>query len=73
MKESIVESSKETARIRLFKIYYYLTDDTLEISEEREVNSGILQGPYLKRRKVKNLNLIKRLNSICWPKEMIAN
>jgi len=52
VKESIVESQKEAARIRMLRICYYLIDDSLEIIEEKENNSGILQGPYIKRKKV---------------------
>ena len=52
-KESIVESRNENCRIRKLTIYYYLTDGTISINEERETNSGIIQGIFLKRLKVK--------------------
>lgn len=52
VKESVVESSRENARIRMLRICYYLIDDSFEIVEEKENNSGILQGPFLKRKKV---------------------
>ncbi len=52
-KESIVESRNENSRIRKLTIYYYLTDDTISINEERETNSGIIQGIFLKRLKIK--------------------
>jgi len=52
-KESIVESRKENSRLRKLTIYYYLTDDTISIFEERETNSGIIQGIFLKRLKVR--------------------
>ena len=52
-KESIVESNVEYARIRRLIICYYLVDDTLDISEEKEINSGLPQGPFLKRGKIK--------------------
>ena len=52
MKESISESQKETARVRLLKVCYYLTDDSIDIVEGKETNSGILQGPYINRGKV---------------------
>lgn len=35
-------------------IYYYLEDDTLHILEPKIENSGIPQGVFLKRHKVKN-------------------
>ncbi len=52
-KESIVESNVEYARIRRLIICYYLVDDTIDIAEEKELNSGIPQGPFLKRGKIK--------------------
>jgi len=52
-KEAIVESRKEHSRIRRLTIYYYLTDDTMSIHEEREQNSGMIQGIFLKRLKIK--------------------
>jgi len=52
-KESVVELKDEHSRIRKLIIYYYLVDDTISINEEKEVNSGIGQGPFLKRGKVK--------------------
>lgn len=52
-KESVVELKVENARVRKLVIFYYLVDDTISINEERETNSGIVQGPFLKRGKVK--------------------
>jgi hypothetical protein len=52
-KESVVESNVEYARIRRLILCYYLVDDTVDIAEEKEVNSGIWQGPFLKRTKIK--------------------
>jgi hypothetical protein len=52
-KESIVESKIENSRIRKLTIYYYLTDDTISINEDKETNSGHNQGVFLKRLKVK--------------------
>jgi len=51
-KESIVESRNENSRVRKLTIYYYITDDTMSIHEERETNSGIIQGIFLKRLKI---------------------
>jgi hypothetical protein len=51
-KESVEELKVENSRIRNLIIYYYLTDDTISITEGREVNSGLPQGPFLKRGKV---------------------
>lgn len=52
-KESVVESKREHARIRKLVIFYYLVDNTISISEEKEMNSGIVQGVFLARAKVK--------------------
>lgn len=52
-RESIVESKLEDSRIRKLTVYFYVTDGTLSIYEDRETNSGIIQGPFLKRGKVK--------------------
>lgn len=55
-KEAVVESKKEYARIRKLIICYYLVDGTVSISEEKEMNSGIVQGVYLKRTKIDDIN-----------------
>jgi hypothetical protein len=55
-KESVEEYKKEHARIRKLVLCYYLVDDTVDISEEREVNSGIVQGSFLKRDKIRKLD-----------------
>jgi uncharacterized protein YdcH (DUF465 family) len=51
-KESVIELKNEHSRVRKLIVYYYLVDDTISISEEKEVNSGIVQGPFLRRGKV---------------------
>jgi hypothetical protein len=59
-KESVDESKIENSRVRRLTIYYYLVDDTIEIFEEKESNSGIPQGSFLKRSKIrKNSDLNK--------------
>ena len=52
-KESVVEMKVENARIRKLIIFYYLVDDTISVNEEKETNTGIVQGLFLKRGKVK--------------------
>ena len=52
-KESVVELPNEHSRIRKLIIYYYLVDDTISINEVKEINSGVVQGLFLKRGKVK--------------------
>jgi hypothetical protein len=54
--EAVVEDPNENYRIRKCVIYYYLEDDTLHILEPKVENSGIPQGVFLKRHKVKNPN-----------------
>jgi hypothetical protein len=51
-KESVVESNVEHARVRKLIICYYLVDDTIDMAEEKEINSGLPQGPFLKRGKI---------------------
>jgi hypothetical protein len=52
-KESVVELKNEHSRVRKLILYYFLVDDTISITEEKEHNAGIAQGPFLKRGKVK--------------------
>ena len=55
-KESVVENEIENARIRPLVIYYYLLDDSIQINEVKQTNSGIPQGPFLKKGKVIKTN-----------------
>ena len=48
-KQTIPESADEFYRVRPVKIFYYLEDDSLEIFEETQENSGIPQGKLLRR------------------------
>jgi hypothetical protein len=48
-KQTIPESPNEYYRVRPVKIFYYLEDDSLEIFEEIQENSGIPQGKLLRR------------------------
>jgi len=41
---------------RRFIISFYLADDTISIFEPAQKNSGILEGPFLERRKYKNVD-----------------
>lgn len=51
-KESCVESSLESYRVRKVIVMYYLDDNSIEITEPKQMNSGIPQGAFLKRQKV---------------------
>jgi len=42
----------ENYRVRKLVIFYFLEDHTVMISEPKEVNSGVPQGKFLKRRQV---------------------
>lgn len=50
--EHVVESRLENYRIRKVAIYYYLSDDTIFVTEHKIENSGIPQGVFLKRQKI---------------------
>lgn len=50
-KEAVVETNFENERNRKVKIIYYLEDNSISISEEKQENSGIPQGKFLKREK----------------------
>ncbi|CAF1403233.1 unnamed protein product [Adineta steineri] len=48
-KQTVPESPNEYYRVRPVKIFYYLEDDSLEIHEEVQENSGIPQGKLIRR------------------------
>jgi len=48
-KEAVNESNEETYRVRKVLVNYYLADNTWEIQEPKQANSGIPQGMFLKR------------------------
>jgi len=52
MKTTVNESADETFRVRYFKVYYYLEDDTISMTEPDVENSGIQQGAFLKRQRL---------------------
>ncbi|XP_029641015.1 EF-hand domain-containing protein 1-like [Octopus sinensis] len=51
-KETVNESPQEFYRVRPCKIYYYIVDDTICVNEPPVDNSGIAQGPFLKRQQI---------------------
>jgi len=51
-KESVVESRLENYKIRKLVVFYYLEDNSIMISEPKEMNSGTPQGVFLKRQMV---------------------
>jgi hypothetical protein len=48
-KEAVVETNLENYRVRKVVIYYYLEDDTVQVTEPRQDNSGIPQGTLIRR------------------------
>lgn len=48
-KEAVVETNQENERNRKVKIILYLEDNSISMSEEKQENSGIPQGKFLKR------------------------
>lgn len=48
-KEAVTESYMENYRVRKVIVFYYLRDDTLQVSEPRAQNAGIPQGIFVKR------------------------
>ena len=53
-KEGVTESRLENFRIRKLIVCYYLEDNTIQISEPKQVNSGTPQGAFLKRQMILN-------------------
>lgn len=51
-KEAVHESNRENFRIRKVEILFYLDDDTVQINEPKQENSGVPQGNFMKRHKV---------------------
>ncbi|OHT05866.1 hypothetical protein TRFO_26209 [Tritrichomonas foetus] len=52
-KEPIFSSQEENYRVRHVTILFFLEDDTIQILEPREKNSGIPQGTFLRRHRAK--------------------
>eukprot|EP00928_Gymnodinium_smaydae_P024379 TRINITY_DN1973_c0_g1_i1.p1 TRINITY_DN1973_c0_g1~~TRINITY_DN1973_c0_g1_i1.p1 ORF type:complete len:748 (+),score=189.87 TRINITY_DN1973_c0_g1_i1:116-2359(+) len=55
-KEAVVESNLENYRVRNVVFYYYLEDDTCQIVEPRQDNSGIPQGVLIRRHRFPSPN-----------------
>lgn len=50
--ESVEERVDENSRFRHVSFLFYLEDETLQISEPKVENCGLMQGPFLRRHKV---------------------
>ena len=53
--ENCIEKGRETVRARSVEIVYHVEDSTIEISERKVDNCGIVQGKVLKRHQVPKL------------------
>ena len=70
-REAISESQIEDQRVRLVNIKLYLADNTFEITEPRQANSGLPQGCFLKRTSLRNQstgNSYTSAETTYWPK-----
>jgi len=50
--EQVPENLTEPFRVRKFTIMYYLVDDSIQINEHRQANSGYAQGVFMKRHRI---------------------
>ncbi|DBA00582.1 TPA: hypothetical protein N0F65_007711 [Lagenidium giganteum] len=50
--EAVHESNMENYRVRKCEVLYYLEDNTIQITEPKVENSGILQGNFVKRHRI---------------------
>jgi len=50
--EAVHEKREETYRIRRCTILYYLEDDSIQVNEARQENSGIPQGTLIRRHRI---------------------
>jgi hypothetical protein len=54
--EEVQDSQIETRRVRKIELFYYIEDDSLQVSEPRQANSGMPQGLVVKRHRVPHPN-----------------
>ena len=65
--EHVTESAYENWRIRPCIILYYLEDDSVQVIENKYENSGIPQGDFIKRRRIKLFDKDPELKrELCW-------
>jgi hypothetical protein len=50
-KEAVAESANETYRVRQITLHYYMEDDTMQIVEHKQSNSGMPQGVFVRRQR----------------------
>ncbi|XP_065771772.1 EF-hand domain-containing family member C2 isoform X3 [Muntiacus reevesi] len=52
LEDEVPDKSQENYRIRRYKIYFYLEDDTIEVNEPVLKNSGLPQGLFIRRHRI---------------------
>ncbi|KAK3094621.1 hypothetical protein FSP39_004130 [Pinctada imbricata] len=50
--EAVHEKREEQFRVRHCKVYFYLEDDSIQVIEPREKNSGVPQGTLIRRHRI---------------------
>ncbi|XP_020140631.1 EF-hand domain-containing family member C2 [Microcebus murinus] len=52
LEDEVPDKSQENYRIRRYKIYFYLEDDTIQVNEPELKNSGLPQGTFIRRHRI---------------------
>ncbi|XP_077920036.1 EF-hand domain-containing family member C2 isoform X4 [Halichoerus grypus] len=52
LEDEVPDKSQENYRIRRYKIYFYLEDDTIQVNEPALKNSGMPQGTFIRRHRI---------------------
>ncbi|XP_058391670.1 EF-hand domain-containing family member C2 isoform X2 [Diceros bicornis minor] len=52
LEDEVADKSQENYRIRRYKIYFYLEDDTIQVNEPELKNSGLPQGTFIRRHRI---------------------
>ncbi|XP_044091372.1 EF-hand domain-containing family member C2 isoform X3 [Neovison vison] len=52
LEDEVPDKIQENYRIRRYKIYFYLEDDTIQVNEPELKNSGMPQGTFIRRHRI---------------------
>ncbi|XP_058438472.1 EF-hand domain-containing family member C2 isoform X1 [Marmota monax] len=52
VEDEVPDKNQENYRIRYYKIYFYLEDDTIQVNEPEVKNSGLPQGTIIRRHRI---------------------
>uniref|UniRef100_A0A8C6H3I9 EF-hand domain-containing family member C2 n=1 Tax=Mus spicilegus TaxID=10103 RepID=A0A8C6H3I9_MUSSI len=52
LEDEVSDKRQEIFRIRYYKIYFYLEDDTIQVNEPEVINSGLPQGTSIRRQRI---------------------